>query len=195
VAVLGQVPFAPADVMVYQVGVPTGNVSTVASGFSALTDVELGPGGKLYALQFADQASAPNGPPLAIGTGKILRVDLSTGKLTPLVEGLTFPTALIFSGDTAYVSNGGLSIPGVIDGAIWKITDFSVVAPITLTPTAVPPAPTATTKAGVISAPKTGTGGAAVGSTDDWLAMMLALSAAGAVAVFAGTRMLWSRDA
>jgi hypothetical protein len=197
VAVFGQIPFAPVDGKVYRVGVPTGAVSTVASGFSALTDVEFGPGGKLYALQFADQASAPNGPPLAIGTGKILGVDLSTGKLTPLVDGLTFPTALIFSGDTAYVSNGGLSIPGVIDGAIWKITGFSAIAPITLAPTAVPPAPTATPKAGVgvIAAPNAGSGGAAGGSNDGWLTTMLALSAAGAVAVFAGTRMLWNRAA
>ena len=192
VAVFGQFPFAPADGKVYRVGVPTGAVSTVASGFSALTDVEFGPGGKLYALQFADQASAPNGPPLAIGTGKILGVDLSTGKLTPLVNGLTLPTALMFSGDTAYVSNGGAFVP---DGAIWKITGFSALAPITLAPTAVPAAPTATPKVGVISAPKTGTGGAAGGSLDGWLATMLALSAAGAVAVFAGTRMIWKRDA
>ncbi|MDP9237505.1 MAG: ScyD/ScyE family protein [Chloroflexota bacterium] len=201
VAVLGQFPFAPADGKVYQVGFPSGSVSTVASGFSGLTDAEYGPAGNLYALQFGDQASDPNGPPFVLGSGKILRVDVAGGKLTPLVNGLTFPTALIFSGDTAYVSNGGLSIPGVVEGAIWKITGFSAIAPITLAPTPAPTtapvaAATATPKAstGVIAAPNTGTGGAAGSNSDGWLGTMLALSAVGAVVVFAATRMIWKRD-
>ena len=195
VAAFGQTPYAPAGGKVYQVGVPTGTWAAVASGFSALTDAEFGLGGKLYALQFGEQASDPNGPPLTLSSGKILGVDLSTGKLTPLVNGLTFPTALIFSGDTAYVANGGLSIPGLIDGEIWKITGFSAIPPITLAPTAISATPTATPKAGVgITAPNTGTGGAAGGGDDGWLAPMLALSAAGVAVVFAATRMIWKRN-
>ncbi|MDP9237506.1 MAG: ScyD/ScyE family protein [Chloroflexota bacterium] len=201
VAALGQFPFAPADGKIYKVSNPSGAVSTVASGFSSLTDAEYGPGGNLYALQFGDQASDPNGPPWVIGSGKILKVDVATGKLTPLVNGFTFTTSLIFSGDTAYVANGGITIPGLVDGAIWKITGFSAIAPITLAPTPAPTtAPvavaTATPKGstGVIAAPNTGTGGASGGSNDGWLKTMLALSAVGAVAVFAATRMIWKRD-
>jgi sugar lactone lactonase YvrE len=200
VTALGQFPFSPANGKVYRVSVPTGTVSTIASGFSSLTDVEYGPGGNLYALQFGDQASDPNGPPWVIGSGKILRVDTAAGTLTPMVGGFLFPTALIFSGDTAYVANGGLSIPRPDDGTIWKITGFSAITPITLTPTPaptmVPAAPTATPKAGVgvISAPNTGSGGVGGGSNDGWLATSLALSAVGAVAVFAATRMIWKRN-
>ena len=46
---------------------------TVASGFSSLTDAEYGPGGNLYALQFGDQSTDPNGPPWVLGSGKILK--------------------------------------------------------------------------------------------------------------------------
>ena len=197
VAALGKFPFAAADGKVYQVGALAGSLSTVAGGFSSLTDVEFSPGGNLYALQFDEQASDPNSPiPFTIGSGKILKADTSTGKLTPLVTGLNFATSLIFSGDTAYVANNGVSIPGVFEGEIWKISNFSAIAPPTPAPTAVPAAPTATPKAGVgvISAPNTGSGGATGGSNDGWLATMLALSAVGAVTVFAATRMIWKRN-
>lgn len=199
VSTLGGFPFAPEDGRVYQVGFPSGSQSQVASGFSSLTNIAYGPGDNLYAVQFGDQATNPNGPPWVLGSGKILKVDLASGKLTPIVAGFAFPTSAVFSGDTAYVTNGGITIPGFIDGAIWKIDGFSAITPI---PQAPPPPPTsapvavatATPKAGtgVISAPNTGTGGAA-GSSDGWLGTMLALSAVGAVAVFAATRLIWKR--
>lgn len=207
VAALGQFPFNAADGKVYSVGATTGTVATVASGYSSLTDVEFNQSGKLYALQWGDQATTadPNAPPWTLGSGKILLVDPASGKLTPIVNGLSFPTALIFAGDTAYVSNGGIDIPGLIDGEIWKITAFSSIAPLPV-PTAAPaPAPTTAPAAaptaraggttGAISAPNTGTGGTASGGSDSWLGTMLALSTAGAVAVFAATRMIWKRDA
>jgi hypothetical protein len=204
VTALGQFPFSPADGKVYQVGNPSGSVSTVASGFSSLTDAEYGPGGNLYILQFGDQSTStdPNAPPWVLGSGKILKLDVASGKFTPIVNGFTLPTSVVFAGDTAYVANGGVSIPGLIDGAIWKITGFSSLAPITLAPTpaptTAPPAAVATAtprgSTGVISAPNTGTGGGVAASDDSWLGIMLALSAIGAVTVFAATRMIWKRD-
>ena len=203
VTALGQFPFAPADGKVYQVGFPGGNVSTVASGYSSLTDAEYGPGGKLYALQFGDQSTAPNGPPWQIGSGKILLVDPASGKLTPIVGGFSLTTALIFSGDTAYVSNGGVSIPGLLDGEIWQIKNFSTIAPLPApapTPVAPPPAPVATATrtggTGVVTAPNTGTGGdAGGGGNGTSMLVLLALGVAGGTLVVAGTRSLWKRDA
>ncbi|HWQ28683.1 MAG TPA: ScyD/ScyE family protein, partial [Dehalococcoidia bacterium] len=47
VAMLGQFPFPPEQGKVVSVGATTGDVHEVASGYSALTDVGIGPGGQL----------------------------------------------------------------------------------------------------------------------------------------------------
>lgn len=201
VAALGQFPFNAADGKVYSVSTGTGTVATVGSGYSSLTDVEYNQSGNLYALQFGDQSTASAGPPWVLGSGKILRFDPSNGKFTPLVNGFVFPTSLVFSGDTAYVANGGISIPGLVDGEIWKITSFSGIAPLPVPPpapaptTAPPPPPAPTPSTGVIGGPDTGSGGTAAGNSDGWLGTMLMLSTIGAVAVFAATRMIWKSDA
>jgi hypothetical protein len=142
VAYLGAFPFAPED----------GRVVSV-------TDVEFGPGGRLYALSFGAQATSPDAPaPWEFGTGTILRVE-SNGTLTPLVTGLTFSTGLIFSGNTAFVTSGGITIPGVLDGEIWRIDNFTSIQPLQQEPTPAPQPTTAPTQpSGPISAPDTGTG-------------------------------------
>ncbi|HXK34001.1 MAG TPA: ScyD/ScyE family protein, partial [Dehalococcoidia bacterium] len=138
VSYLGPFPFAPEDGRVVSVGVPSGNITQVASGVSSLTDVEFGPGGQLYALSFGAPATSPDAPaPWEFGTGTILRVE-SNGTLTPLVTGLTFSTGLIFSGNTAFVTSGGITIPGVLDGEIWRIDDFTSIQPLTQEPAPAP---------------------------------------------------------
>ena len=185
VGALGTFPFAPEDGLVYQVGYPTGATSVYASGFSSVTDVEYGPGG-LYAVTFGDQAAAADGPPWDPFTGKILKVN-GDGTMTPVVDGLTFATFVAFDGDTAYVANNSLSIPGVFEGQIWKIENFSSVTPPAQQPTAAPTqpsvAPTAT-PAGVITAPDTGSGGPAADSNA--LALWLAVAGLGAAGVAFG---------
>ncbi len=109
------------------------------------------------------------------------------------------PTTVIFSGDTAYVSNGSLSIPGLIDGQIWKIENFSTVTPPAPVPTAAPttaaPAPTPTAAAsGAITAPNTGSGGQAGGSGDSGYLTLVLLGLAGAAIVATGTGILWKRS-
>ncbi len=186
VTTLGQFPFAAADGNVFRVGVPTGDRTKVAGGVSSLTDVEFGPGGQLYALSFGEQATDPNAPaPWNFFSGKILKVDTATGALTPIVTGFMFPTSLIFVGDTAYVSNGGVSIPGLVDGEIWKIENFSSVQPPAAQPTSAPAqaAPTATPAGGTgtISGPNTGSGGMdplAPDAQPAWIALAMALAAA-----------------
>lgn len=186
---LGQGPFMPEDGKVVKVNLTTGVITELASGQPWLTDVEFGPGGKLYATQFNDVPALSDD---AIGPfkGTLLTVNTATGAMTPLVTGLSFPTFVEFNGDTAYVSNWSVTPMG----EIVKIENFSSVQPPPM-PTAAPtqaPAATATPRAGVIGAPDTGDGSGAGGASS---APMLLLGALGAVLVLAGTRFAWKRDA
>lgn len=194
VTTLGQFPFAPSAGTVLQVGYPTGSTNKIAGGVSSLTDVAIGPGGQLYALNFGDQNTSP-GPPWKPFSGKILKVN-SDGTLTPIVSGFTFATSLIFSGNTAYVVNNGVS--ALAPGAVWQIPNFSSVTPVAGTspaaaPTAAPAAaaPTSVPATPVtgVTAPNTGTGTAAgTGSNFGWYLVALAAAAAGGAATLAGRR-------
>jgi hypothetical protein len=181
VANLGKFPFAPEDGTIYRVGFPSGTTTQIASGVSSMTDVEFGPGGQLYALNFADQDETfSSGGPFLPFSGKVMKVG-ADGSLTPVVGGLTFATAIVFNGDTAYVANNGLSIPGVFEGEIVKIENVSSLAPIAQ-PTPAPepttaPAPTGTPAGGTITPPNTGTGPAAASAPALWV--IVAIGAAG----------------
>jgi hypothetical protein len=186
VSYLGQGPFFPEDGKVVSVNVGTGDITEVASGQSWMTDVEFGPGGKLYGLQFNDEPALSDD---AIGPfkGTILTVDEATHTMSPLVTGLSFPTFLVFDGDTAYVSNFSVTP----DGQIVKIPNFSSVRPPAATPTSMPTAattpgagPTATPRGGTIAAPNTGDGNSASvnGSGGSWL-VLLAIAGVGGVAL------------
>lgn len=189
VAILGQFPFPPEQGKVVSVGATTGDVHDVASGYSALTDVGIGPGDQLYALQFAEQG-APGGPPLAPFTGKVLRV--TGGTMTPVVAGFTFATAMTFSGAKLYVVNHGLSV--VAPGEVWVIDDIRTVPPIP-TPAPSPQAtPQATaTPTGPILPPATGGGGDLLGSgLPLWALSVLWFALAG---VLVGARLwAWRRE-
>ena len=153
VANLGTFPFAPEDGTIYSVGIPSGSTDQIASGESSMTDVEFGPAG-LYALNFADQATAPDGPPWDPFTGTLFRVT-DDGTLLPLVTGFTFATSVVFAGDTAYIANNGLSIPDVFEGEIWKVEGVSLLSGIdepAPEPTTAPPVATPTVPTGPIAA-------------------------------------------
>jgi sugar lactone lactonase YvrE len=195
VAYLGQGPFFPQDGKVVSVNINTGAITELASGASMLTDVEFGPAGQLYALQFNDTSNATSEED-AFGPfkGNILRVN-PDGTLTKLVTGLTFTTFLEFDGDTAYISNFAI-VPGM--GEIVKIENFSTVQPPAPTPTTAPPAPTtappqptATRPAGIV-APDTGTGGYADPGNGGYT-WLVALIAAGALLSMGGVVALRRR--
>jgi len=147
-----------------------------------ITDVEVGTGGQLYALSFADG--------FAPFTGSIQRVN-ADGTMTALVTGLTFATDMIFIGDTLYVTDDGLSALG--GGELIEIENFSSVQPPAPAPTtAPPPAATPTTGTGV-TAPDTGSGGYtenSAGATTIAVAIALAVAAAAATA---GSALAWKR--
>lgn len=180
-------PHNPGDSFLVSVGFPTGNVTKIADTYAQLIDVEFGPGGKTYVLQFGDQSFDETGdvpPP----PGRLLVLD--GGKLLPLVTGLTLATSLNFSGDTAYITS--------LTGELVKIDGVSALQPI-IEPTAVPtkapptpapPTPMPTRPTG-IGAPDTGSAGFgdAAGSTP-WLGV-LALVLGGVV--LAGGTVVFGR--
>ena len=186
VAWLGQGPFMPEDGKVVTTNLSTGAITEIASGAAMLTDVEFGPGGQLYALQFND-TTAGDFPAFGPFSGSIRKVN-ADGSLTPVVTGLSFATFLEFDGETAYVSNFGVTN----EGEIVRIPNFSSVQP-PAQPTAAPtsaatqgPAPTAvpTSSGGVIGAPDTGDGSGLGGGTNVLLPLaMIAIAGAAITAV------------
>jgi sugar lactone lactonase YvrE len=172
---LGAFPHTPETGKVVQIGLPSGTPSDVASGFSQMIDVQFGPGGQLYAMNFGDATEDESAPP----SGKIFRVSGST--LVPIVDGLLLPTSLSFSGNDAYVVT--------LLGQVWKIEGVSALGALPTSPTVVAPtAPAATpTRPRGVTAPDTGTGGSADGgSSSAWLIVALA---AGVVALGAGAAL------
>jgi hypothetical protein len=99
-------PFVPGSAKVVKVS-PDGTVSDYATGLSTLTDLTMGPDGKLYAVQFAlfgEQGPTP-------GSGALVRID--EGKTEEVLSGLSFPTSVGFNaqGD-AYLTINGVGAPG-----------------------------------------------------------------------------------
>jgi hypothetical protein len=130
-----------------------------------MIDVQTGPGGSLYVLQFGDQQLDENAPP---PPGRLYKLD--GGELVALVEGLMLPTSLSFVGDTAYITS--------LTGEVWEIPGVSTLAPIASEPTAVPttaPPPVAspTVPVGTVTPPDTGTAGDDVAAATPWLAVLL----------------------
>lgn len=177
VSYLGVGPFFPEDGKVVRVNPTTGVITQVAAGVAMLTDVEFGPGNQLYALQINDPQEAGEAF-FAPGTGKIVKVN-GDGTMSPIVTGLSFPTFMLFDGDTAYVSNMGIAPIG----SIVKIENFSAVTPPAPQPTAAPTqAPVATpTRPGGITGPDTGSGGFADSDGGSVLPFALALAAGVAI--------------
>jgi hypothetical protein len=111
-----------------------------------------------------------------------MKVNTTTGAFTPVVSGFLASTFVIFSGDTAYMTNN--SVPALAPGEIWEIDNVSSLQPIavpTPAPTQAPPppAPTATPQGGVISAPSTGDGSAASARSAPGIAVIISVLAAG----------------
>ena len=165
----GAFPFAPKDGKVIQVGVPTGTQTELANGYSHIIAAGYGPDGKLYALSMGDQADPTSGDEAVPFTGKLLRVN-GDGTMTPIVDGLMFPTSLDITGATAYATS--------LIGQVYQIPDFTSLPAL---PAAEPtpaetelPAPTATPPTGVVTAPNTGAGPASPDTSAVWTLALIA---------------------
>jgi hypothetical protein len=93
---------------------PGGQISVVATGFSAVLGVLFDELGGMYVLE-----NTTGNPTPTPGTGDIIRIDPSGERLT-IASGLNFPTAMTFGPDNKiYVSIWGFGgAPGM--GAIWS---------------------------------------------------------------------------
>src|SRR5712672_2530585 len=83
---------------------PSGQVKTVATGFTTVLGLAFDHIGRLYVLENTTVNPGPTP-----GTGKVLRIEHS-GKVTEIATGLSVPTAMTFGPDgSLYVSNIGFA--------------------------------------------------------------------------------------
>jgi sugar lactone lactonase YvrE len=99
----GAIPYAPEDGRIIAISKQDQSVRDVASGYSALVDVEFSGCGTLYALSQGDSPGdvAPGSPALP-NSGELLRV-YDDGTFTVIAEGLNLPTSLSFAEGAAFV--------------------------------------------------------------------------------------------
>jgi sugar lactone lactonase YvrE len=107
VSLLTGFPFIPGTAKVLLV-TPEGEISDYATGLTMLTDLQRGPDGALYAVQFGmftEQGPVPN-------AGSVVRIHEGNASEV-LVSGLSFPTAITFDQNgNAFVTINGLGAPG-----------------------------------------------------------------------------------
>lgn len=95
-----------------------GALNQIASGLTAVTGVALHQG-HIYALEAFTGFYAP-APPFA-NTGTVVRLE-KNGTWTPVVSGLSFPTAMTFGhNNTLYISNKGFGQATNTSGEIVKV--------------------------------------------------------------------------
>jgi hypothetical protein len=97
---------------------PSGQITTVATGFTTILGLAFDHRERLYVLENSTCNECFPTP----GTGKIVRVEHS-GRVEEIASGLTVPTAMTFGPDgNLYVSNVGFGAPPVGLGQIVKVT-------------------------------------------------------------------------
>jgi hypothetical protein len=110
VGTLGQFPVVPGTESIYKI-TPSGQLTTAASGLTAVLAVAFDSAGQMYALESDTVPGFPG--PAAAGSGTVVRVN-DDGSLTTIATGLVFPTAMTFGPDGAlYVSNFGFGVPAL----------------------------------------------------------------------------------
>ncbi len=117
VSLLSGFPFIPGAAKVVLV-TPDGAISDYATGLTMLTDLQRGPDGALYAVQFGmftEEGPVPN-------AGSVVRIQEGNASEV-LVSGLPFPTGLAFDQDgNAFVTINGLGAPG--SGAVVRFDEL-----------------------------------------------------------------------
>jgi hypothetical protein len=112
----GPIPHLPTDGRIVSFTLDSPAATDVAFGARLLVDVELGPGGGLYALAQGIWKGPFEGAPARPNTGTLVRVNPG-GTFTVIQYGLDRPTSMEFIGDTAYVVS--------LAGEVWKIENVS----------------------------------------------------------------------
>ena len=113
IANLGLFPIEPGSSSLYRL-LPNGKLQKLFNGLTAVVGIAFRDG-QLYALETSTEADFP-----VPGSGKIVHVS-SSGTITDVVTGLTFPTAMTAGPDGAlYVSEFGYGDPGF--GRVVRVT-------------------------------------------------------------------------
>jgi hypothetical protein len=119
-------PGSNGNAGVYKV-TPSGNISQVATGLTAVTGVAIR-NGTIYALEAFTGFFAP--APTVANTGMVVRLN-DRGTWDIVASGLNFPTAMTFGPDGAlYVSNNGFGVPVPGAGQIVRIAVPGAAAPV-----------------------------------------------------------------
>ena len=96
---------------------PSGDISVVATGFSAILGIEFDRAGGMYVLE-----NTTGNPFPTPGTGDVIRIDPS-GARRAIVTGLNLPTGMTFGPDNKlYISNWGFGPPAIGGGEILKVS-------------------------------------------------------------------------
>jgi hypothetical protein len=127
VGTLGQFPVAPGTESIYKI-TPSGQLTTAASGLTAVVGVAFDSSGRMYALESDTVPGFPG--PGAAGSGTVVRVNVD-GSLTTIATGLVFPTAMTFGPDGAlYVSNFGFGVPALPGVELGQVVRIDVPPPV-----------------------------------------------------------------
>lgn len=114
-------PFIPGTAKVVQIA-PDGTISDYATGLTTLTDLQRGPDGELYAIQFGlfgEQGPDPT-------SGAVVRVKEGAASEV-VVAGLPFPTGIGFDAEgNGYVTIFGVGAPG--SGAVVRFEGMTGMA-------------------------------------------------------------------
>jgi len=116
---LGEFPIVPGTETVFKL-TPSGQLLEWVNGLTTVLGLAFDHEGTLYVLESMTEPGFPG--PTQFNTGRVVRVGRS-GEAEPVVDGLTFPTAMTIGPDGAlYVSNLGFGgpLPGL--GEVWRIT-------------------------------------------------------------------------
>jgi hypothetical protein len=108
-------PFFRGTASVLRISSDGGNISTFASGFTAIVDITFDTGGALYVLEVASGQVAPFPPPNpGLGNGRLKRQCPGASPVV-LLDGLTFPGGVAIGPDgAAYLTNRGTSASGEV---------------------------------------------------------------------------------
>ena len=108
-------PFFRGAASVLRISSDGGNISTFASGFTAIVDITFDTGGALYVLEVASGQVAPFPPPNpGLGIGRLKRQCPGASPVV-LLDGLMFPGGVAIGPDgAAYLTNRGTSASGEV---------------------------------------------------------------------------------
>ena len=138
VAFLSGAPFVPGSSRLERIS--GSSTEVVVPNLTMVVDMEAGPDGNMYVLQYsAEFVLAPPPPGHRPNSGRVLRV--GANGLEEMAGGLNFPTKMVFGPDGAlYVTNNGAHSPAK-SGEILKLTLPSSGTPVQIGAPAAQPAP------------------------------------------------------